>query len=94
MLKSARKQEKDAEGRMPLVDHLRELRNRLAKAVLAIVVVTIVAAFFNKDIIDFLTEPILDAVGCTNSVDSWRRRRRTCAHDRVSTVCCRRSPSR
>ncbi|MFE0728813.1 twin-arginine translocase subunit TatC [Streptomyces antibioticus] len=64
MLKSARKQEKDPEGRMPLAEHLRELRNRLAKAMLAIVLVTIVAAFFYKDIIEFFTNPILDAVGC------------------------------
>ncbi|AJE86647.1 MULTISPECIES: twin-arginine translocase subunit TatC [Streptomyces] len=67
MLKSARKKEKDPEGRMSLGDHLRELRNRLAKAVLAIVVVTVVAAFFYKDMIEFFTEPILDAVGCEAS---------------------------
>ncbi|MEW2049601.1 twin-arginine translocase subunit TatC [Streptomyces sp. NBC_00377] len=64
MLKPARKEEKDPEGRMPLADHLRELRNRLAKAMLAIVVVTVVAAFFYNDIINFLTKPILDSVGC------------------------------
>ncbi|MEH0582086.1 MULTISPECIES: twin-arginine translocase subunit TatC [Streptomyces] len=64
MLKSARKEEKDPEGRMPLADHLRELRNRLAKAMLAIVLVTVVAAFFYNDIINFLTKPILDSVGC------------------------------
>ncbi|MFF4253179.1 twin-arginine translocase subunit TatC [Streptomyces sp. NPDC001663] len=64
MPKSARKQEKDPEGRMPLADHLRELRNRLAKAMLAIVIITVVAAFFYNDIINFLTKPILDSVGC------------------------------
>ncbi|MFH8900009.1 twin-arginine translocase subunit TatC [Streptomyces coeruleorubidus] len=64
MLKSARKQEKDPEGRMPLAEHLRELRNRLAKALLAIVVVTVFAAFFYYDIINFITEPILNKVGC------------------------------
>ncbi|GGU00826.1 twin-arginine translocase subunit TatC [Streptomyces coeruleorubidus] len=64
MLKSARKQEKDPEGRMPLAEHLRELRNRLAKAILAIVVVTVFAAFFYYDIINFITEPILNKVGC------------------------------
>ncbi|MFJ9021351.1 twin-arginine translocase subunit TatC [Streptomyces sp. NPDC102259] len=64
MLKPARKEEKDPEGRMPLADHLRELRNRLAKAMLAIVLVTVVAAFFYNDIINFLTKPILDSVGC------------------------------
>jgi sec-independent protein translocase protein TatC len=52
---------------MPLADHLRELRNRLAKALLAIVLVTIVAAFFYNDIINFLTKPILDSIGCKQS---------------------------
>ncbi|MFJ9817213.1 twin-arginine translocase subunit TatC [Streptomyces sp. NPDC101151] len=69
MPKSARKKEKDPEGRMPLADHLRELRNRLAKALLAIVVVTVVAAFFYNDIINFLTQPILDSVGCGKSFE-------------------------
>lgn len=67
MLKSARKKEKDPEGRMPLVEHLRELRNRLVKSLLAIVLMTIVAAFFYKEIIQFFTDPILDAVGCQYS---------------------------
>ncbi|MEU2771688.1 twin-arginine translocase subunit TatC [Streptomyces sp. NPDC007162] len=73
MPKSARKQEKDPEGRMPLADHLRELRNRLAKAMLAIVVVTVVAAFFYNDIIDFLTKPVLDSVGCAQSFGELAR---------------------
>ncbi|NUP23275.1 MAG: twin-arginine translocase subunit TatC [Streptomyces sp.] len=67
MLKSARKKEKDPEGRMPLAEHLRELRNRLVKSLLAILVTTIVAAFFYKDIIQFFTDPILRAVGCEYS---------------------------
>ncbi|MCC0099084.1 twin-arginine translocase subunit TatC [Streptomyces flavotricini] len=78
MLKSARKQEKqdkDAEGRMPLVEHLRELRNRLLKSVLAILVITIVAAFYYKDLIDFMLKPMLDSVGCTNGVVSQRNGR-------------------
>ncbi|MEU0674201.1 twin-arginine translocase subunit TatC [Streptomyces sp. NPDC006172] len=64
MLKSARKQQKDPEGRMPLVEHLRELRNRLGKSVLAIVIAAVVAAVYYQDIIDFLTEPIQRSVGC------------------------------
>ncbi|MEU7064971.1 twin-arginine translocase subunit TatC [Streptomyces sp. NPDC053429] len=78
MLKSARKQgqaHKDAEGRMPLVEHLRELRNRLMKSVLAILVITVVAAFFYKDLIDFMLKPMLDSVGCTNGVVSQRNGR-------------------
>ena len=70
MLKSARNTEekaRDPEGRMPLVEHLRELRNRVAKAMLAIVIVTVVAAFFYNDIINFFTKPVLDSVGCPSS---------------------------
>jgi sec-independent protein translocase protein TatC len=52
---------------MPLAEHLRELRNRLVKSLLAILVTTIVAAFFYKDIIEFFTNPILQAVGCDYS---------------------------
>ncbi|MGW1890883.1 twin-arginine translocase subunit TatC [Streptomyces sp. NPDC002004] len=65
MLKSARKKEKDPEGRMPLSDHLRELRNRLAKAVLAVVVGAVAAAVFYQEIINFLTHPIQESVGCS-----------------------------
>ncbi len=54
---------------MPLGEHLRELRNRLAKALLAIVAVTIVAAFFYMEIIDFFTDPILKSVGCQESFE-------------------------
>jgi sec-independent protein translocase protein TatC len=59
---------------MPLVDHLRELRNRLAKAVLAIIVVSIVAALFYKEIISFFTDPILQAVGCHSHFDDLRQK--------------------
>ncbi len=58
MLKSARKKEKDPEGRMPLVEHLRELRNRLAKGMLAITVVSVVAAFYSQDLMSFLSHPV------------------------------------
>ncbi|MGW7267630.1 twin-arginine translocase subunit TatC [Streptomyces sp. NPDC054842] len=69
MLKPARKKEKDPEGRMPLAEHLRELRNRLAKAMLAIVAVTVVAAFFYNDIVNLITRPILDSVGCDQTFE-------------------------
>ncbi|MCZ9346503.1 twin-arginine translocase subunit TatC [Streptomyces sp. TRM76130] len=73
MLKPARKQERDPEGRMPLAEHLRELRNRLAKALLAIVAVTVVAAFFYNDIINLLTRPILESVGCDQTFEQLAR---------------------
>lgn len=73
MLKSARKQERDPDGRMPLVEHLRELRNRLSKALLAIIVVTVVAAFFYNEIIEFFTKPVLESVGCNSSFTELAR---------------------
>ncbi|MFF7973099.1 twin-arginine translocase subunit TatC [Streptomyces sp. NPDC007905] len=85
MVKSARKTERDPEGRMPLADHLRELRNRLAKGVLAIVVVTIVAAFFYRDIVNFITEPVLDEIGCHQSFGELADAKNVhCAHITVS----------
>ncbi|WP_078900093.1 twin-arginine translocase subunit TatC [Streptomyces sp. SBT349] len=58
MPKATRKREKDPEGRMPLTEHLRELRNRLGISVAVVLVITIVALFFAKDIMDVLTEPL------------------------------------
>ncbi|UXY26539.1 twin-arginine translocase subunit TatC [Streptomyces sp. HUAS TT20] len=85
MPKSARKKERDPEGRMPLADHLRELRNRLAKGVLAILVVTIVAAFFYRDIIDVITKPMLDEIGCTQSFGELANAKNAhCAHITIS----------
>ncbi|WP_405619891.1 twin-arginine translocase subunit TatC [Streptomyces sp. NBC_01508] len=43
---------------MPLVEHLRELRNRMSKGLLAIVVVTIVAVFYSEQIMSFLSESV------------------------------------
>ncbi|MFF4407510.1 twin-arginine translocase subunit TatC [Streptomyces sp. NPDC001404] len=74
MNQSARNREKDPEGRMPLAEHLRELRSRLAKAVLAVLVVTIAAAFFYKGIINVFTRPVLDSVGCPTSFADLAKR--------------------
>nr|WP_243437976.1 twin-arginine translocase subunit TatC [Streptomyces sp. FH025] len=57
-LSKAPKAPKDPEGRMALADHLRELRNRVVKSVLAIVLITIVAAIFHKQIEAFLLQPL------------------------------------
>jgi sec-independent protein translocase protein TatC len=47
----------DPEGRMPLVSHLRELRRRVTRSVLAVIVGAIVAAFFYHELFDLLTDP-------------------------------------
>ncbi|MBZ4016439.1 twin-arginine translocase subunit TatC [Streptomyces purpurogeneiscleroticus] len=84
MLKSAPKKDKkdrDPEGRMPLAEHLRELRNRLAKSVLAIVVASVVSAFFYNDIINLITKPVLQSVGCNLSFGELAQKQggETCA---------------
>ncbi|WP_433338513.1 twin-arginine translocase subunit TatC [Spirillospora sp. CA-294931] len=45
------------EGRMPLMDHLRELRNRLVKAVLALLVGMVLGYVFFQPIWELLKEP-------------------------------------
>lgn len=50
------------DGQMTLMDHLRELRNRLIKMVGAIVVGGIIAYFFYDQIFRFLTRPYCEAV--------------------------------
>lgn len=84
MLKTARKQQKDPEGRMPLADHLRELRNRLFKSVLAIIAVTIVAAVFYKDIIHLLQQRIPDEVNCLTKDSTGPSDGKSCAQMTVS----------
>ncbi|MGW7359558.1 twin-arginine translocase subunit TatC [Streptomyces sp. NPDC054802] len=66
MLKSAQKKARDPEGRMPLVEHLRELRNRLLKALVAVVPLMVVALFYAKDIAEFLSAPV---PRCTSDQD-------------------------
>lgn len=68
---------------MPLGEHLRELRNRLFKSIAAILVVTIVAAFFYNELIAFLVEPVLKSIGCEASLSEIAEKKakgETCAH--------------
>src|SRR5688572_11949127 len=44
---------------MPLVDHLRELRRRVVRSVLALVLATIAAFFFYQQLFDFITGPFV-----------------------------------
>ncbi|MEV4948688.1 twin-arginine translocase subunit TatC [Streptomyces sp. NPDC053755] len=43
---------------MPLVEHLRELRNRMAKGLLAVAAVTVVALVYSEDLMQFLTKSV------------------------------------
>ncbi|HEX3714209.1 MAG TPA: twin-arginine translocase subunit TatC [Trebonia sp.] len=55
------KRRANPDGRMPLFDHLRELRNRLVKAVLAIVLGMILAGIFSNQTWTFITKPFCEA---------------------------------
>jgi sec-independent protein translocase protein TatC len=55
-----RRRPKDPEGRMPLREHLRELRNRLLKAGLAIAVGAVAGWFLYPPVFDALMRPIYD----------------------------------
>jgi len=50
------------EGRMPLIEHLRELRNRLAKGLLAVTVGIVAAFFFWEPILELLSAPYCEVV--------------------------------
>jgi sec-independent protein translocase protein TatC len=46
---------------MPLLEHIRELRTRLVRAVIVIVIGSIVSFIFYQDIIEFLIQPVCDS---------------------------------
>jgi sec-independent protein translocase protein TatC len=50
------------EGKMPLIEHLVELRNRLMYAVIAIAVGFAGCYYFSEQIYAFLTQPLVDAL--------------------------------
>ena len=49
-------------GRMTLVEHMRELRNRVFKSVLAILIAATVAWFFYPHLLDLLKDPFVTAL--------------------------------
>lgn len=63
----AKKQE-NPDGRMPLMDHLRELRSRVVKIALAVIAGAIVGWVFYGHIWSFIQRPFCQAVkGCTQN---------------------------
>lgn len=57
-------------GQMALADHFRELRARLLKGVLAIVVATIASFFFYEELLDLIAGPYYDAVKMLGTEDA------------------------
>jgi sec-independent protein translocase protein TatC len=64
-VQSQRQQNPD--GRMPLMDHLRELRNRVVKMALALIAGMIIGWVFFTPIWNFITQPYCRAIGGCNS---------------------------
>lgn len=59
----------EVEGyRMPLIEHLVELRDRIVKAMAALIIGLIVSLYFASDLYAFLTRPFLDAVSSLEGV--------------------------
>jgi sec-independent protein translocase protein TatC len=56
------KRQQNPDGRMPLMDHLRELRNRVVKMAVAVLVGAGLAAFFYDQIWNFVQAPYCRAV--------------------------------
>jgi sec-independent protein translocase protein TatC len=52
------------DGHMPLMDHIRELRNRIVKAALAIILGMVIGLIFFHPIWNFITTPYCNAVKC------------------------------
>lgn len=74
--------ENDIDGsRAPLIEHLIELRQRLIRALLALLVAFVVCFYFAEDIYGFLTRPLADLFG----EESGRRMIYTALHEAFFT---------
>jgi sec-independent protein translocase protein TatC len=56
------KQQENPDGRMPLMDHLRELRNRLLKALIVIILGMIAALVYSSRTLEIVSRPFCEAV--------------------------------
>jgi len=62
------KQSQNPEGRMPLMEHLRELRNRVVKIALAVIAGAILSWAFYQHLWNFIQRPYCEAVhGCVTN---------------------------
>jgi sec-independent protein translocase protein TatC len=55
--------QQNPEGRMPLMDHIRELRNRIVKALIALAAGMVIGLVFFHPVWSFITRPYCRAVG-------------------------------
>lgn len=63
LFRGAPQQQVGPDGKMPLADHLRELRARILRSVSVLVVAIIVALFFYDELSDLVSGPYEQAVG-------------------------------
>jgi sec-independent protein translocase protein TatC len=56
------RQRQNPEGRMPLMEHLRELRNRLVKSILVIILGMTIALVFSNQTLNIVARPFCSAV--------------------------------
>ncbi len=70
------------QAKMPLLDHLVELRRRLLRSVIAILVLFFVCYYFSADIYDFLVRPLADIL---NELGGNRRLIFTALHEAFFT---------
>jgi sec-independent protein translocase protein TatC len=66
-----RRARRQPDGRMALVEHLRELRNRMAVSLIAIAVGVVVAYYLWQPIYDFLRQPYCDTTQGRKSCDLY-----------------------
>ena len=85
------KQQANPEGRMPLMDHLRELRNRVVKAALAIIIGMIIALLFSSPTIHWIMRPFCDAT--VNGMTGCKTLRRPAHHRPASSTRSRSASS-
>ena len=57
-----KRRRQNPEGRMPLMDHLRELRNRLVKSILVIILGMTIALVFSNQTLNVVARPFCSAV--------------------------------
>jgi sec-independent protein translocase protein TatC len=63
---------RDAEGQMPLVEHLRELRTRVLKALVAIVLGAVIGWIYYKPLFEFLVQPFESSCATTDARSTSR----------------------
>jgi len=70
---SSKKKPRTTDGRMALIDHLREFRNRLGISLLALAVCVVIALIFRTEVFDFLKRPYCDTDVAKQIIDDTGR---------------------